>query len=370
MESKGMKIAVAMSGGIDSSMAALLLQEEGYDIMGITAVLNDAAGNAGGDVQALPHVVLSREIAVRHGFSHHTVDLRDEFLADVVRPFCCAYLAGTTPNPCVECNAAIKFGRLLEIARSLGCDSIATGHYVRRREDGERIFLSMGLDRSKDQSYFLYRLTQEQLRHAAFPLGEHRKSEIRIMARQRALRCRDNPESQDICFLPDGDYGAFVESMAGAHGASGEVFPGGILPSSPGEILDGRGRVIGRHRGIHRYTIGQRRGLGIAAPRPLYVKAIDPLRNSITAGTRDELLTDRITVTGVCRMKALSLDGTMAMVKTRSTQPPAPARLTESGESVIVEFTEAQFGISPGQSAVFYDGESDLLGGGYIERGC
>jgi tRNA-uridine 2-sulfurtransferase len=358
-----MKIAVAMSGGIDSSMAAALLQEQGHEITGITAVLTSVPGKGHGDMQALAHVALSREIASRRGFSHHTVDLRDEFLGRVVRPFCDSYCDGRTPNPCVECNAVIKFGRILDLARSLGCDMIATGHYVRRKETaGERFFLSMGRDTIKDQSYFLYRLTQDQLRRAIFPLGDYTKDEIRTMAGERALRCRDNPESQDICFIPDGNYGAFIESMARRlPEPGGEILPGG-------EIVDSGGRVIGRHRGIHRYTVGQRRGLGIASSSPLYVTSIDAESNRITAGPRGELLTRCITVAGISRMKALALDGLRVMVKTRSTQPPAPAGLAESGESIIVEFHEPQFGISPGQSAVFYDDDSDLLGGGYIEK--
>ncbi len=349
-----MKIAIAMSGGIDSSMAAVLLKEQGHEVIGITAVLTGDQPSHGGPLSS-DAATDAKETADALGFRHHTIDLREDFSGFVIQPFCEAYRSGSTPNPCVECNVMIKFGKLMEASKALGCDKIATGHYVRLKPGtGGRLYLSMNRDRSKDQSYFLYRLSQEQLKNAVFPLGEYTKDEVRNLAARHNLAKRERPESQEICFIPDNDYPAFIAARACA-------------PVMEGEIVDGAGRVRGTHRGIHRYTIGQRRGLGISSDRPLYVTGIDAPRNRIIVGGREELAVSAIILSGLALMKAGDLRGVRALVKTRSTQPPVWSLIRESGGEIIAVFDDPQYGVSPGQSAVFYDEDRDLLGGGYIE---
>lgn len=253
-----MKIAIAMSGGVDSSMAALLLKEAGHDITGITAELSAGIiARHYGPAAASSAVASARSLAEDHGFPLHVVNLEDDFTSLIVEPFCAEYLRGATPNPCVSCNALIKFGRLLDRARALGCEAIATGHYALiRQSDTGRYYVARGRETAKDQSYFLYRLSQESMKRIIFPLGGFTKDEVLRMAVERRLPVAERPESQEICFIPDNRYDEFIERAAGRAPA-------------PGDIVDTGGAVIGRHRGIHRYTIGQRRGLGIAAPRPL-----------------------------------------------------------------------------------------------------
>ncbi len=352
-----MKIAVAMSGGLDSSMAALILKDAGHEITGITAELSAGLiARHYGTSAASGTVESARTMADAHGFPLHVVNLEDVFLKDVVEPFCAEYLRGATPNPCVRCNAIIKFGRLLQFARTIGCEAIATGHYamIRKSENG-RYFVARGREIAKDQSYFLFRLTQESMKDIVFPLGGFTKEEVRLMAAERRLPAAERPESQEICFIPDNRYDQFIER------ASGNV-PG------PGDIVDAVGAVIGRHGGIHRYTIGQRRGLGIAAPRPLYVVRIDAARNIIVAGYREDLEVGSLFADSIHYMKETGLDGRRVLVKTRSTQVPIPARLAEEAGGVTVLFDERQIGISPGQAAVFYNDEMEVLAGGTIVR--
>ncbi|HNR88666.1 MAG TPA: tRNA 2-thiouridine(34) synthase MnmA [Spirochaetota bacterium] len=355
-----MRIAVAMSGGVDSSCAALLLREQGHDVVGITAKLLLCADMDGveprDDVCCSPESIAdARGVARRYGFPHVVADVEDDFSREVIDPFCREYVRGRTPSPCITCNARIKFPRLLAIARELGCAALATGHYTRIGEESGRYYVSRGVDPDKDQSYFLFDLSQEVLAQVRFPLGGYRKEEIRALARGYGLSVADKPESQEICFVLDNDYPRYIERRTGT-----------IPP--PGDIVDRAGSVLGRHRGVHRYTIGQRRGLGIAHPMPLYVIEIDASRNVIVVGGRDELARRGLVATGINRMKAVTLGGCDAFVKTRSTQPPVLARLEDAAGGVSAVFAEPQAGISPGQAAVFYDEQGDVLGGGWIER--
>ncbi|HOD15340.1 MAG TPA: tRNA 2-thiouridine(34) synthase MnmA [Spirochaetota bacterium] len=352
-----MKIAVAMSGGLDSSMAAVLLKEAGNDVMGITAELSAGLvahhyGPPGGP----SGIESARSVAESLGIPFHVADLQAEFSSLIVEPFCEEYLRGRTPNPCVRCNAMIKFDLLLRRARELGCEKIATGHYaaIGRAENG-RYFVTRGGETIKDQSYFLFMLSQEALSDILFPLGGFTKAAVREMAKARGLAVAERPESQEICFIPDNRYAEFIER-------SQRALPG------PGDITDSAGTVIGKHRGIHRYTIGQRRGLGIASPRPLYVTAIDAPSNRIIAGQREELYAGALVAVGINYMKETALDGLRVLAKTRSTQPPVDAHLSADGASIVVTFTEPQAGISPGQAVVFYNDRMEVLAGGIIER--
>ena len=259
MEKEGISVMMAMSGGVDSSVAALLLRQAGHDVRGATMVLrNDQESTCGSsrDVED------ARAVCRRLDIPHDAFDLRDRFDAAVIRPFCDAYLGGRTPNPCIDCNRFLKFEALQQRRRAMGLDYVATGHYARRRWDAatERWQLLRASDKSKDQSYVLYHLTQDTLAHMLFPLGELTKGEVREMARAHGFVTAEKPESQDICFVPDGDYAGFIEGRCGADTAF-----------SPGEIVDREGRVLGGHAGLIRYTIGQRKGIGVAAREPLYV---------------------------------------------------------------------------------------------------
>ncbi len=351
-----MKIAVAMSGGLDSTVTALLLRDEGHEIIGITAKMK--SGLPVDDKNPFfsdRSIYASREIADRFSFPHHIIDIEEDFFHQVIAPFCDEYLRGRTPNPCIFCNPRVKYKGLIEYAESLGCDRLATGHYAGLDRTAEgRYFLTRGIDPVKDQSYFLYRLPQKYLSKSLFPLGGYHKHEVREIARAHDLAIADAPESQEICFVPDDDYARFITATRGK-------------TPPPGNIVDTKGTVLGRHKGIHHYTIGQRRGLGIAAPRPLYVIRIDAASNRIIAGYREELDVASLTAVNICYMKVDSVDGLRAMVKTRSTQEPVPARLSETEHRVKVLFDNPQQGISPGQAAVFYSDEGHLLGGGTIE---
>jgi len=349
---KQVRIAVAMSGGIDSSMSAVLLREAGHEVIGIHAIMHRY-----GHAPSLESGLISAQaIADRYGFRLLEISVEDEFRERIVLPFCQAYCEGKTPNPCVRCNLIIKAGLLLDEARKRGCDAFATGHYARiSRTDEGRFFVARAKEVEKDQSYFLYMLTQEQLRFMVLPLSGYRKQDVRRMAVERGLTVAIRTESQDVCFIPDGRYVDFIERMVSR-----------IPP--PGDIEDANGNVVGRHRGIHRYTIGQRRGIGIASSQPLYVKKIDPLRNAIIVGKREELNLCGLLAEDIHHMKATSLDSLSVLLKTRSTQPPFRAYLKETDGCVSAFFDEPQISITPGQAAVFYNDQMEVLGGGTISR--
>jgi tRNA-uridine 2-sulfurtransferase len=356
-----MRVAVAMSGGVDSSVAAVLLKEMGHEVYGVTAKILMCADMDGCeprfDVCCSPESIRdAKDTARRFGIPHTVLDVEDDFSREVIDPFCREYLQGRTPSPCIHCNARIKFKKLIEFAHSIGCEKLVTGHYAGVSETAfGRYYVSMGSDRGKDQSYFLFSLDQDILRNVLFPLGGYRKEEIRALAARHALPVAHKPESQEICFVLDNDYPRYIERRTG------------VVPP-PGDIVDTEGRVLGRHRGIHRYTVGQRRGLGIAALEPLYVISIDVARNLIVAGPRKSLLRDGLIAVDVTVMKTESLHGLRVLVRTRSSQPPFTAALEEIPEGIIARFDEPQAGITPGQAAVFYDDDGGILGGGWISR--
>lgn len=377
MKLKRMKLAIAMSGGVDSSAAAAILKEQGHDLVGFTMQLwNQRRGisvDENGDPLpsrccSLDDVYDARRVAEELGFPFYVLNLEREFERDVVQPFVASYLAGETPIPCVSCNSRLKFASLDQLARSLGCDKVATGHYARVEYDeaANRYRLLRGRNLEKDQSYFLWELTQDQLSRSMFPLGEMSKSEVREVAREHALAVAEKSESQEICFVPDGNYAGFIDRYLEAAGSSDRK-PGA------GEILDAGGAVVGHHAGIHRYTVGQRRGIGIAGPEPLYVISIDAPKNEVVVGPQDDLLEREFTAAGVNWIAFEKPDSAIrAEVRIRYRHTPAAAIITpvvgDKDGRVRVNFDEPQRAITPGQATVFYRGD-EVVGGGWIVRG-
>lgn len=369
-----MKIAVAMSGGVDSSAAAAILKDQGHELVGFTMQLWDQRRGINIDENgdplpsrccSLDDVYDARRVAEELGFPFYVLNLERDFERDVVQPFIASYLNGETPIPCVSCNSRLKFASLDRLALSLGCEKVATGHYARVEFDPttNRYRLRRGKNAQKDQSYFLWELTQTQLARALFPLGEMSKPEARDAARQHGLRgVSEKKESQEICFVPDGDYAGFIDRYLEAEEAADR------LPGS-GEIVDGAGRVIGRHEGIQRYTIGQRRGIGIADERPLYVISIDAARNRITAGAAEELLGTAFTV-ALTNWIAFDepCEPVQADVRVRYRHNPAPATISVLDDNrARIVFAEPQRAITPGQASVFYRGD-EVIGGGWIVK--
>jgi len=372
--SRKMKIAVAMSGGVDSSAAAAILKEQGHELVGFTMQLWDQRRGINVDENgdplpsrccSLDDVYDARRVAEELKFPFYVLNLERDFERDVVQPFVTSYLEGETPIPCVACNSRLKFASLDRLALSLGCEKVATGHYARVEFDAttNRYRLLRGLNEQKDQSYFLWELTQEQLSRALFPLGEMSKPEARAAAREHGLNgVAEKKESQEICFVPDGDYAGFIDRYLEAENEMTR------LPGA-GEIVDTAGRVIGRHEGVHRYTIGQRRGIGIADEKPLYVVAINADTNRVTVGPADELLSTEFTAGGV---NWISLDNpttpVRADVRVRYRHTAAPATITPLPlHRVRVVFDEPQRAVTPGQATVFYRGD-EVVGGGWIVR--
>jgi tRNA-uridine 2-sulfurtransferase len=355
------KVIAAMSGGVDSSVAAALLVEQGYEVVGVT--LNVWPRLPGEDVIERPNACCSlsaaedaRHVAEKLGIPHYVLNFRDIFAQTVISDFVNEYRHGRTPNPCLRCNELVKFEALRRRVEGLEADYVATGHYVRLEYNSarRRYLLRKAVDRNKDQSYFLYVLTQEQLAHALFPLAELTKDQTRAVARQLGLPVASKPESQEICFVPDNNYGGFLE----------ERVPG---IATPGPIIDKEGRVLGEHRGIIFYTIGQRRGLGLAAPRPLYVIAIDPDRNAVVVGEESDLYVEALVAheVNLVAVEALTepLDVT-AKIRYRAAE--VGASLTPLPEGRLqVSFQRPQKGVAPGQAVVFYDGDV-VVGGGTI----
>lgn len=363
-----------MSGGVDSSAAAAILKDQGHELVGFTMQLWDQRRGINVDENGEPlpsrccsldDVYDARRVAEELGFPFYVLNLERDFERDVVQPFVSSYLSGETPIPCVACNSRLKFASLDRLAVSLGCEKVATGHYARVEFDGDtgRFRLLRGRNEQKDQSYFLWELTQEQLSRALFPLGEMSKPEARDAAREHNLiGVAEKKESQEICFVPDGDYAGFIDRYLEVENAT-ERLPGA------GEIVDTAGKVIGKHEGIHRYTVGQRRGIGIADQRPLYVVSINADRNRVTVGSAEELLSNEFIAAGV---NWIALDDpkepVRADVRVRYRHTAAPATITPLPlQRARIVFDEPQRAITPGQATVFYRGD-EVVGGGWIVR--
>ncbi len=368
-------IAVAMSGGVDSSAAAALLRAQGHTLVGLTLQLwnqRRLAGHEGmpeavrGRCCSIDDVYDARAVAKDLDIPYYLVNQEARFEAEVVRPFVDEYLAGRTPIPCTLCNNHLKFDALLLTAQQIGAERIATGHYARNRFDAERgrWILSRPEDKSKDQTYFLFGLTQEQLSRTLFPLGEMQKPAVRKMAADAGLALAEKPDSQEICFIPGGSYSAFLAAYLEEQGEA--------VPDSSGELVTAGGEVVGRHEGIHGFTVGQRKGLGgslavAANSGPKYVLAIHPDSHRVVVGADEELMSRELRAERLNWISVAGLDGEMRVrVKIRHRHEPAWATLRASGEDAVVAmFDEPQRAITPGQAAVFYDGD-EVVGGGWI----
>lgn len=354
---------MAMSGGIDSSVAAILLHEEGYEVVGITMKTWDYAssGTQGKETGccSLDSINDARSIAVRFGFPHYILDIRNEFGEAVIDNFVNEYVAGRTPNPCVMCNTHIKWEALLKRANMLNCDFIATGHYAKVRAENGRFVISKGHDAGKDQSYVLWGVSQDCLSRTLFPVGGFEKQKIKEMAREMGLHeLADKSESYEICFIPDNDYRAFLKNRR----------PGLQEQLEGGFFTDSKGNVLGRHRGYPFYTIGQRKGLEIAVGEAMYVTGILPDSNTVVLGPIEELHRSEMLVRKINLIKYDRIPEAMESVtKIRYKDPGAMSSLYQDGDSVKVIFHAPVKAVAPGQSAVFYDGE-DVIGGGFIEK--
>ncbi len=357
-----MKVVVAMSGGVDSSVAAALVKEQGYEVIGMTMQIwpsNRLAEEADrfGGCCGIGAVTDAEKVAYRLGIPHYVVNFRDIFTEKVIADFCHEYSLGRTPNPCIRCNQFVKFDALLKKTKEVGADFIVTGHYARieRENAGGKYLLKKGIDHNKDQSYFLYVMTQEQLRHSLFPLGNLTKERVRQMAEELELSIANKPESQEICFIPDNDYPRFLKEYVGD-------------AAKPGPILDKQGNVLGEHRGIMFYTVGQRKGLGISAKEALYVVAINREKNAIIVGGREDVYGTELTASGLNWIAMAKPRRPMRVkAKIRYLHQEAEAMVTPLEENEVqVKFTEPQMAITPGQAVVFYDGDR-VIGGGSIE---
>lgn len=359
-----MRIVVAMSGGVDSSVAAALLAEAGHDVIGLSMQLYDHSAVSDGQVAfgsccTIDDLHDARRVAAAINVPHYIVNFERQFDETVVSNFVEEYAAGRTPLPCARCNSDLKFATLVERARGFGADAVATGHYARveRDEATGRVLLKRGVDRAKDQSYFLFSLTQEQLARAVFPVGDRPKGAVRDYARAHHLPVADKADSQEICFVPDGDYARFIDRRAS-------------LPHD-GVIVDEAGRVLGRHDGVHHFTIGQRKGLGVVprngSSRPLYVVALRPAEQQVVVGPRESLERSTLTASGVNWIVEVPRDGRRVEAQIRYRHLAAPAVVRPVGDDrAEVELDTPQVAITPGQAVVFYDGEV-VVGGGWID---
>ena len=350
-------VVVAMSGGVDSSVAALLLKNAGYNVIGVTMKLYSLEQ---ADLPSyyrgcctIDDVEDARAVCRQLGVPHYVLNVQEQFRSHVIDYFTSEYASGRTPHPCIACNDKIKFSFLLERARALDADYVATGHYARVTEHDGRFSLMKAVDPTKDQSYVLFGLRQEQLAHTLMPLGTHYKEEARRLALEARFPNADKPDSQDICFIPLGDYREFLSQR---------------LEGSPGRIVDTAGNMLGQHQGIHLYTVGQRRGLGLQTDHPMYVVAIDAESSEVVVGPEEDLYSDTLQVSGINYVASYPPEGpTEVSVKVRYKASEAPAILHPQGDrSAVVQFDPPQQALTPGQAEVFYQ-EDYVLGGGYIE---
>ncbi|WP_394886624.1 tRNA 2-thiouridine(34) synthase MnmA [Mesorhizobium sp. AaZ16] len=359
------RVVVAMSGGVDSSVVAGILKNEGYDVVGVTLQLYDhgAATHRAGSCCAGQDIDDARRVSETLGIPHYVLNYEERFRKSVIEPFAESYVSGETPIPCVSCNQTVKFADLLETARELGADALATGHYIRSRANGAHRSLYRPVDVDRDQSYFLFATTQEQIDYLRFPLGGLPKPEVRAIAEELGLSVAAKQDSQDICFVPQGKYSDIIAKLK-------------PTAATPGDIVHIDGRVLGRHEGILRYTVGQRRGLGVASGEPLYVVHLDAERARVIVGPREALETHKIYLRNVNWLGdgpigAIPAEGLELFAKVRSTRPPRPAMLHHRGGASWVELADGESGIAPGQACVLYtdDGnDARVLGGGFIER--
>jgi tRNA-specific 2-thiouridylase len=369
-------IAVAMSGGVDSSTVAAMLRAEGYTLVGLTLQLwnqRRLAGRPGmpetteGRCCSLDDVYDARRVAEQLGIPYYVVNQQERFEQDVVRPFVQEYLGGRTPVPCTLCNNHLKFAQLLETALQIGAERIATGHYARNEYDPARgrWILKRPADASKDQTYFLFGLTQDQLRRTLFPLGNYRKPDVREIAREQGLALANKPDSQEICFIPGGDYKVFLDAYLADRGET--------IPDTRGELVTTAGEVVGRHEGIHNFTVGQRKGLGLGSATqsgngsPFYVLAIDGAQKRVVVGSGEELMSPRLRANRLNWISIPDLEGSRRVqVKIRHRHEPAWATLARTGDDEVEAIFETpQRAVTPGQAAVFYDGD-EVVGGGWI----
>ncbi len=358
------RVVAAMSGGVDSSVVAAMLKAEGYDVIGITLQLYDhgAAIEKKGACCAGQDIHDARNVAGQIGIPHYVLDYESRFREHVMEDFADTYLAGSTPIPCIRCNQTVKFADLLRTAKDLGADCLATGHYIRRTDGRDGPELHRAQDAGRDQSYFLFATTRAQLDYLRFPLGDLPKTEVRALAECFALPVAAKPDSQDICFVPEGSYAAVVEKLRPGSGRGGEIVH-----------LDGR--VLGSHEGVIHYTIGQRRGLGVATGDPLFVVKIDAPTRRVIVGPREALMTrglllEELNWLGAGSLEEAAAQGERVLVRVRSTRPPVPARLRFEGGVPAIMFEAPEEGVARGQAAVLYDAEGStrILGGGFIAR--
>lgn len=352
------KVMIGMSGGVDSSVAAFLLQKESFEVIGATMKLynnEDIDFVSEKTCCSLDDVLDAKSVCARLGIRHYTLNMTDDFKKEVIERFISAYQNGFTPNPCIDCNRYMKFSKMLHKAQELDIDYVATGHYARIEKQGDRYILKKAVDLSKDQSYVLYSLTQEQLKVTKFPLGNYTKQQVREIAEENGFINARKHESQDICFVPDGDYSKFIEYY------TGKTYP-------CGDFVDMNGKRLGEHKGIIRYTIGQRRGLGLALPASMYVVEKDVDNNKVILGFNDDLFKKEVNVKNISFTACDGLDNPERLcAKIRYNQKEQPATVTQTDENhFTIVFDEPQRAITKGQAAVLYDGDT-VVGGGTIE---